>query len=737
MSGGWTRVRPHRRVTVRSLDCIVDGFKYAGRHCSIYILTHFHADHYDGLTERFDSGLIHCSPITARLLPTLGIDTALIVPHAYRQPFVLQGVQLTFVEANHCPGAILILFQPLVPSPLPPPSSPTPLHTPSSPNPSPPKPSTRRKLTPSHPPTTSPTPPPPPPSTPLIPLLSGEDTVLHTGDFRFDESMKLTPPLSTFRPDRLYLDTTYSSPSFCFPLQSASIRHLLHCLLPHLADPSTLVLLSTYVIGKEKLFRAIHAALHVPIYTSPRKYRLLALMQTERMSDYTTDPYASRFHVCGWKELGETWPYFKPSFRNADVYLARYNDGKLREEEEEGKEGEGVKREGTAATQPVSEEEHKEGEGGDGDRVKGEEFEFITEQHRRLARQTSRVCTSIVGFVPTGWVHSKTVTFPPPVRRKVDGSAFDGGVRRRSQKAKQADAEAKSIHKLSSLPSPDRVDSSDDDDVGFEDAEVASATEPILSPTSSSAGGAAGAGGLAPHVIYLVPYSEHSSFSELQSCVKFFRPRLIIPTVFSDEKHRSRILAHFSGAVDRTANVRSFLHTHFVPTQPQQPAAADTSLLTAKPEREDEGGKEREVSEDGEEGKQMKVEEAEVIRLDDDDGVVELERKESVEPLQSPPPPPATSYLCHACRRSWRDCPIGAADALQCPHCSSSFVEEQQSGGDRATSSPPMLLTKRTSSVTSQQSPSRAGGADERLHKAAKKGSDSRQLSLSAFFQAR
>ena len=314
-AAGWSRVKPHRQVVVRGLHCIVDGFKYAGPHCSTYFLTHFHADHYDGLTDTFHYGLIHCSLITASLLPTLGISPALISPHSYNEPFTLDGVQVTLIEANHCPGAVLILFQPLVPS------------TDATPNPDPALTSpTKRRKTDS-----------------LTPLLSGEGTLLHTGDFRWDEAMKGHPCLRSFRPDTLYLDTTYSSPSFCFPLQSASIAHLLHCLLPHLSSPTTLFLLSTYVIGKERIFHALIQALNCRLYVPPRKLRLLQLMRNPYLSAFTSDPSLTRFHVGGWAQLGETWPYFKPNFRNADIYLRQVNDGQLQaahaQEDEEHNDG--------------------------------------------------------------------------------------------------------------------------------------------------------------------------------------------------------------------------------------------------------------------------------------------------------------------------------------------------------------------------------------------------------------
>ena len=53
---------------VANTPFIVDGFNFLDPDVSHYFLTHFHSDHYCGLTASFDFGTIYCSPITAALV---------------------------------------------------------------------------------------------------------------------------------------------------------------------------------------------------------------------------------------------------------------------------------------------------------------------------------------------------------------------------------------------------------------------------------------------------------------------------------------------------------------------------------------------------------------------------------------------------------------------------------------------------------------------------------------------
>ena len=62
---------------------------------------------------RFDRGLIYCTPATAALAAQeLKLPPRLLREVALGSSTVVEGCRVTFLDANHCPGAAMLLFEP-------------------------------------------------------------------------------------------------------------------------------------------------------------------------------------------------------------------------------------------------------------------------------------------------------------------------------------------------------------------------------------------------------------------------------------------------------------------------------------------------------------------------------------------------------------------------------------------------------------------------------------------------
>lgn len=68
---------------------------------------------YQGLTRSFCNGKIYCSFITAKLVNMkIGIpwDRLQVLP--LHEKINIAGIDVTCLDANHCPGSIILLFEP-------------------------------------------------------------------------------------------------------------------------------------------------------------------------------------------------------------------------------------------------------------------------------------------------------------------------------------------------------------------------------------------------------------------------------------------------------------------------------------------------------------------------------------------------------------------------------------------------------------------------------------------------
>jgi Cft2 family RNA processing exonuclease len=191
---------------ISNTDFVVDGFHYAKPSLTkSYFLSHFHSDHYCGITKSWNTGIIYCSIGTANLVnQQLGVDRQYLHPLPMNTTTVIESegkpVVVTLIDANHCPGAVMFLFQ------------------------------------------------------------VGKRNVLHVGDFRWSrEAMQAQAPLRPFmngthRIDDIYLDTTYCDPKYDLPSQHKAIEAAIEVALKEV-DTATrtkkklLMLFGAYTIG--------------------------------------------------------------------------------------------------------------------------------------------------------------------------------------------------------------------------------------------------------------------------------------------------------------------------------------------------------------------------------------------------------------------------------------------------------------------------------------------------------
>ncbi|TKY64827.1 DNA ligase 1 [Spatholobus suberectus] len=254
-----SKLIPHTRF-------LVDAFRHAGPHSLSYFLSHFHSDHYAGLSPSWSRGIVFCSPTTALLLRrVLRVPAPFVVPLPLRRPLRIDGAEVTLLDANHCPGAVQFLF--------------------------------------------------------AVPRPDGTALrYVHTGDFRFSNSMISEPALAPFvGADAVFLDTTYCNPKFVFPSQEESVEYVANVVETVEREredggDGVLFLVATYVVGKEKILLELARRFKRKIHVDAKKMEVLRVLGYGESGEFTEDGKESNIHVVGWNVLGETWPYFRPNF---------------------------------------------------------------------------------------------------------------------------------------------------------------------------------------------------------------------------------------------------------------------------------------------------------------------------------------------------------------------------------------------------------------------------------------
>jgi DNA cross-link repair 1A protein len=235
---------------------IVDGFRFqAPEKCSRYFLTHCHSDHTTGLTRYFSSGLIYCSYVSYRLLiQDLKIRQDVLRPLELDRPVIIDGIEVTPICANHCPGAVCFLFR-----------------------------------VPSTEPGVSPT------------------VILHTGDFRWCSIKHGQHPALKDGVDILMLDTTYLKPKWTFPPQEEVVSlmaHIMRIEAEENKDNKTLFVCSSYHIGKERAYLGAAKILNWKVWVPKEKRKVLNILDLPRewMALLTENEYDAQIHVYSSKD---------------------------------------------------------------------------------------------------------------------------------------------------------------------------------------------------------------------------------------------------------------------------------------------------------------------------------------------------------------------------------------------------------------------------------------------------
>lgn len=250
----WKPGGPGRGMGGSRLPFVVDTWRKgssSGARPPLHFLSHIHTDHTLGLDSSWAAPL-YCSEVTRGLLvERLQVREELVVPLEVGQAHVLwtasgTSLTVTVIDANHCPGAVMFLFE------------------------------------------------------------GSFGAVLHTGDFRFSRRLHreqcpaLAGLLARRRLDKLFLDNTYCAPFFCFPVTSvataeavALVERLLLAASLEAPLPSSLrLVVGLDSVGKEPLLVALALRFGVRVGLATRRLRTVELAgipsEYFRLSSFST-----------------------------------------------------------------------------------------------------------------------------------------------------------------------------------------------------------------------------------------------------------------------------------------------------------------------------------------------------------------------------------------------------------------------------------------------------------------
>jgi len=262
-------------VLLPGTNIVVDGFKYTSRLESphyIFFLTHYHSDHYSGLSNTWSRGPIYCSQKTADLLKLEFFGLDCVIPLEFDEVHWIyldnrrtKGVEVTLIDANHCPGSAMLLFK-------------------------------------------------------------GEmGNYLHTGDFRFCPEMLEHPALldsakQIIPIDHLFLDNTFARPDYCFPPREECFRQIVSVIEK---NSESNVWLSIDNFGREELLLELAKKFKTLAVVSPRMYSRIETLglEPEYFSTNEDDGWIKAVSKAEMKEI----PYKNTQQETIGIYLSGWN----------------------------------------------------------------------------------------------------------------------------------------------------------------------------------------------------------------------------------------------------------------------------------------------------------------------------------------------------------------------------------------------------------------------------
>lgn len=204
----------------------------------LFFLSHAHSDHTQGIANvmKQKDALIVCTPATSRIIRvTEGIPPEKCLLVKPGQILALDGTQIHIVDANHCIGSVMYIFE------------------------------------------------------------SDNQKEVYTGDFRFNAKMQKQKDLLAF-PDICWMDQTFYNPRFVFPSQREAIDQIVQIMIHHSEDD---IFLGCYTVGKEKILEIMTKIRKTKIYAPKklrRVYEALGLdFITEDRSNVSLFAYTSHF----------------------------------------------------------------------------------------------------------------------------------------------------------------------------------------------------------------------------------------------------------------------------------------------------------------------------------------------------------------------------------------------------------------------------------------------------------